>query len=180
MNQHPKQIEAFEMAKSHLGLREIVGPKHNQQIIEFFRDVGHSWVKDDETAWCAAFVGAMLERCGLPSTKKLNARGYLDWGEEVQLADAEPGDVVVFWRGKPTAATGHVAFLVEVRSHDLLVLGGNQSNSVNIQGYPKERLLGVRRYPGPVVEEKQATPAPASGIFALINWLGGLFNARRG
>lgn len=143
-----KQWAAYQLARTFLGLKEIVGSKHEKKILEFFAEVGHSWVKDDETAWCAAFVGAMLERSGLTSTKKLNARSYLDWGSPVEdWNDIREGDVVVFWRGKKDAATGHVAFFVRFdKNGDFIVLGGNQSNMVNEQAYAKERVLSVRRY----------------------------------
>lgn len=141
-----KQTKAYELAKTFIGLKEIVGSRHEKKILKFFEEVGHSWVKDDETAWCAAFVGAMLERSGLKSTKKLNARSYLEWGEEVHLNDIQEGDIVVFWRGKKDGWQGHVAFFVGFNANkDLIVLGGNQSNQVCEQVYAKERFLGARR-----------------------------------
>jgi len=92
---HDLQRQAYIMASEEMGLRELRGPDNNPSVVQFFADVGHGWVKDDETAWCAAFVGAMLERAGLRSTRALNARSYLDWGEEVQLKDAKVGDILV-------------------------------------------------------------------------------------
>lgn len=139
-------LAAYKLAKKYRGLKELPGNKHEKQIIEFFEDVGHSWVKDDETFWCAAFVGAMLERSGVPSTKKLNARSYLEWGQAVKLEDLKEGDIVVFWRGSKSSWEGHVAFFVGFDpAGDLLVLGGNQSNMVNVQKYSKSRFLSGRR-----------------------------------
>ena len=46
---------------------------------------------DDESPWCAAFVGAVLAECGLAGTGSLTARSYLKWGV--------PGDIAVLWRG---------------------------------------------------------------------------------
>ena len=167
MNMHPKQKAAFERAKEHEGLKEIVGPQHNQAILDFFRAVGHGWVKDDETAWCAAFVGAMLQEAGLPHTGKLNARSYLEWGQPVNLKDAKPGDVVVFWRGKPDGWQGHVGFYVGMKGKSIRVLGGNQRNEVNVSNYGIDRFLGLRRMPGPA-PSADLPEAPASGIFAAI------------
>ena len=181
MKMHPKQAAAYELAKTFNGLREIRGPEDEQKIVQMFADVGHAWVKDDETAWCAAFVGAMLERSGLPSTRKLNARSYLDWGEEVDPADAQPGDLLVFWRERPDSWKGHVAFATgRINSKVVEAYGGNQKNRVGADRYPRRRLISVRRMPAPEAPKKPETAAPASAIVAFINWLGSLFNVRRG
>ena len=57
-----------------LGQKEIGGQSDNARIVGYFREAGHAYVKDDETAWCAAFLGAMLERAGRRSTGSLRAR----------------------------------------------------------------------------------------------------------
>ena len=138
---------------------------HNPKILAYFKDAGHPQIKDDETAWCAAFVGAMLKRSGSQGTGSLVARSYLNWGEPVDLADAKPGDIVVFARGNSTWQ-GHVGFFVKRQGAFIEVLGGNQSNQVNIQRYSTANLLGVRR-------EKLSLPqTPAAPEpFNLIQWL---------
>lgn len=70
-------------ARSYLGTKEIKGSADNPKIMEMYRTVGHDWVEHDEVAWCAAFVGHCLEKAGFASTRKLNARSYLTWGEKV-------------------------------------------------------------------------------------------------
>jgi uncharacterized protein (TIGR02594 family) len=137
---------AYKLAQADIGTVEW-SEGHNPKVVKYFSDVGHDWVKDDETAWCAAFVGAMLKRAGLPHTGKLSARSYLQWGEEVALGSAQEGDIVVFWRGSPDGWQGHVGFFVRRAGTHIEVLGGNQNNSVNVQRYPADRLLGVRRDP---------------------------------
>lgn len=72
----PPQLRSFVLE----GLKEIVGGQHERQIVAFFAEAGHPWVKDDETAWCAAFEHAMLGRAGIKGTGSLAARSYLDWG----------------------------------------------------------------------------------------------------
>jgi uncharacterized protein (TIGR02594 family) len=135
----------YEKAKEYVGVSEVVGSKHNPTIVAMFKASGHEWVKDDETPWCAAFVNAVLADCDLRGTGKLNARSFLEWGEPVDLANAEHGDVVVFWRGSPDGWQGHVGFFAGTAGQNVMVLGGNQSNKVNIAAYGKDRLLGVRR-----------------------------------
>jgi uncharacterized protein (TIGR02594 family) len=138
-------MTAYELARAEIGTKEVPGSAHNQAVVDYFAEVGHSWVQDDETAWCAAFVGAMLKRAGMPQTGKLNARSYLDWGQPVDPDQAKPGDVVVFWRGDKNGWQGHVGFFVRRDGGQIIVLGGNQSNRVSEAGYAASRLLGVRR-----------------------------------
>lgn len=134
--------KAFEIALGYYGTKEIKGAVDNPTVVKMFADVGHSWVKDDKTAWCAAFVGSCLEQAGIKSTKKLNARSYLTWGDATDKPTV--GDIVVFWRGKKNGWQGHVGFYINETQTHINVLGGNQSDMVNIQPYSKERLLGYR------------------------------------
>lgn len=143
---HYWSIKSWNKAVEDFGVKEWGGSRHNPVVVEYFREIGHSWIKDDETAWCAAFVGAILKRVGLPHTGKLNARSYLNWGEPVALEDAQKGDVVVFWRGSRSGWQGHVGFFSEQVGNNISVLGGNQGNSVSISPYSKNKLLGIRRY----------------------------------
>ncbi|MBP0484688.1 TIGR02594 family protein [Sagittula salina] len=152
----------LEAAGAHLGLAEWPGAKHNPEVIGFFNAVGHGWVKDDETPWCAAFVGAVLATLGLPHTGKLNARSYLQWGEKVHQSEALPGDVVIFSRGDPNGASGHVAFLVRFDGSDRVVVrGGNQGNKVSDASYTVGRVLGYRRATG---QEPDGVPILRAGM----------------
>lgn len=136
----------YAIAQTYIGTAEAPGPANNPVVMEMYATVGHDWVEDDSlTAWCAAFVGACIERAGLRSTRKLNARSYLDWGVPIDLDDAQEGDVVIFTRGDPSGWQGHVGFFVRTVGASIEVLGGNQADAVNVKRYAKARLLGVRR-----------------------------------
>jgi uncharacterized protein (TIGR02594 family) len=135
----------IDVARSYLGTKELKGFADNPKIMEMYRTVGHDWIEHDEVAWCAAFVGHCLEKAGLASTRKLNARSYLTWGEKVAGPEqAKEGDIVIFTRGSGTAQ-GHVAFFLKATGSQVEVLGGNQSDGVTIARYPRSRLLGIRR-----------------------------------
>lgn len=149
---------AYELARAEVGTVEWA-KGDNPKVVAYFKDSGNPGVKDDETAWCAAFVGAMLRRAGVKSTGKLNARSYLDWGTPVDRKDAQPGDVVIFKRGN-SSWQGHVAFFVKDRGALIDVLGGNQSNAVNVKGYQSAALLGIRRAPKATLG-KMKVPTPA-------------------
>lgn len=136
---------AIQIARSYLGTKELKGSADNPKIMEMYKTIGHTQVEHDEVAWCAAFVGHCLEKAGVVSTRKLNARSYLTWAEKVAGPDqAKEGDVVVFTRGSNTAQ-GHVAFFLRATGSQIEVLGGNQSDAVSVARYAKSRLLGIRR-----------------------------------
>ncbi|MEH8144861.1 TIGR02594 family protein [Aeromonas hydrophila] len=129
----------IEEAHKYLGLREIKGPKHAQAILDMWKAIKRGGIKDDETPWCAAFVGACLERVGIQSTHFESAKSYLGWGEKLDRPVL--GCVVVFTRD----GGGHVGFVVgKSPSGNLLVLGGNQGDEVNIREFPLTRVTGYR------------------------------------
>lgn len=136
------------LAREEIGLKEVTGGKHNPNIVRMFEEIGQPQFKDDETAWCAAFVGAMLERAGIRSSRSAAARSYMNWGRPIDKP--VPGCIVVFWRGKKDGWQGHVGFYVGETAKMIKVLSGNQSNAVNVSNYSKDQLLGYRM---PVVSE---------------------------
>jgi uncharacterized protein (TIGR02594 family) len=128
-------------ARQEIGVREIPGPKHNARILGYWERAKLPF-RDDETPWCAGFVGAMLEDCGIISTRSGMARSYQRWGQPCR---AVPGAVVVFWRGSKTGPSGHVGFLTgRDQSGNLMVLGGNQGDAVNIKPFSSSRVLDYR------------------------------------
>ena len=134
----------YEIAQGFIGTTEAPGAADNPEILEMYATIGQDWIEHDEVAWCAAFVGHCLEKAGLRSTRKLTARSYLEWGIPIEMADAQPGDIVVFRRGS-SAWQGHVGFFVAQRGAWIEVLGGNQGDAVNIRRFAVAKLLGVRR-----------------------------------
>lgn len=138
-------IDTVKFALSFEGLKEIPGPKHEHKIVEMFAFLGHDWVTDDETAWCAAFIGYVLEKCGIASTKALNALSYEDWGIPVDPDDIQPGDIVVRPRGTK-AWQGHVEQVIErVGKKSIKTIGGNVSNSVKVSTSAISKWASIRR-----------------------------------
>ena len=126
-------------ARKFLGLKEIKGSKHAQEILDMWKAIKRGGIRDDETPWCAAFVGACLERVGIQSTRFESAKSYLGWGEKLDRPVL--GCVVVFSRD----GGGHVGFVVgQSPSGNLLVLGGNQDDAVNVREFPLSRKPSYR------------------------------------
>ncbi len=135
----------IEIALSQYGVKEITGASHNPTVVQYFREIGHSWVKNDETAWCSAFANWVVKQAGLKGSGRLDARSWLLVGEKTDTPQL--GDIVVFWREKPTSWKGHVGFYIGHSENQSMIytLGGNQDNMVCIHPYDSSRLLGYQR-----------------------------------
>ena len=138
-------MTVIEKALSYYGQREKDGAGSNPVILEIIKRWAR-WVTDDsKIAWCSIFVNDVCAQLGLPHTRKLNAKSWLEIGIPVELEDANIGDVVVFWRESINSWKGHVGFYIRHDDNVIWVLGGNQENAVNIKPYSRKRLLGVRK-----------------------------------
>ena len=142
-------------ALKHYGLKEIKGAKHNPLILTMFKEIGWGSIKDDETAWCGAFVGYCAKQAGLTFPKNaVRALAWNEWG--VGQRTAMLGDILTFSR----SGGGHVGIYVGEDKDCYQVLGGNQSDMVNITRIEKKRLSEIRRTPW-----KIAQPANVRQIF---------------
>jgi uncharacterized protein (TIGR02594 family) len=128
-------------ARRHIGLRELAGSAHEPKILAWWRAIRRSGIKDDETPWCAAFVGGCLEAVGIVSSRFESARSYEAWGQPLEASAV--GAVVVLRRD----GGGHVGFEVgRDAAGNVLLLGGNQSNRVSIAAFDPQRVV-ARRWP---------------------------------
>lgn len=169
----------LDIAWKEQGVREFEGRLSNPVIAAYFRDAGHPEVVSDETAWCAAFVGAVLRRAGYGNTRSLMARSYRDYGQG--LAGPREGCIAVLRRGRDPSE-GHVGFVVRWDAEFVWMLGGNQSDEVKVSAYRRSDVLAYRwpALPGehvvaapaiqpPATERHGATGSwlPAAGLAAL-------------
>ncbi len=128
-------------ARQEIGVSEIAGKQHSKRVLSYW-ELSKLPFRDDETPWCAGFVGAMLEDCGIKSTRSGMARSYEKWG---QPCGAVPGAIVTFWRGSKSSGSGHVGFVTGKDQHgNVMVLGGNQGDAVNIKPFSTDRVTGYR------------------------------------
>ena len=131
------------VARAEIGVKEYPGAQHNPRVIKYLKSTTNQ-ATSDETAWCSAFVNWCVVQAGVAGTNSAAARSWLKWGRA--LSEPVPGCMVVFQRGS-SPTSGHVAFYLETRGTGILVLGGNQSNSVCVSSYPAGKLLGYRTTP---------------------------------
>lgn len=163
----PGEPKWLSLARSYVGIKEVPGTGSNKKIEDFFKDAGFPGYKDD-TAWCAAFVGAVMKRSGYPALGSLAARdGGKYYG--TKLDKPKIGCIVVMWRGSPSSWQGHIGFVTGINwtNRTLKVLGGNQSDKVSEETYPMSRVIkGGYRWPvAPTIKALKAagsTEAKAS------------------
>jgi uncharacterized protein (TIGR02594 family) len=129
----------LEKAESYIGQKEVSGPKNNQTVVNFWKLIHLNSISNDEVPWCAAFVGAVLEQSGFKSTRSGLAKSYLNWG--TKLDKPVQGCIVVFTR----KGGGHVGFVEGIdKNGNLYVIGGNQSDAVNIKLFKTTNIVGYR------------------------------------
>ncbi len=140
-------------ASKEVGVKESAGKANNARVVEYhkFSTKANKYGADDSVPWCSSFVCFIVENfCGVESTNSMLARSWEKWalGKKIEAGSGMAGDVVVFWRTSLKSGYGHVGlFLKETKDH-VWVLGGNQSDEVNISRYSKERLRGYYRHVG--------------------------------
>ncbi len=133
----------YEEAQRLKGIREIPGPKHNSTILGWAKKLG-GWVAgyydSDEIPWCGLFVahcmGATLPSEPIPG----NPLSALAWKMFGVPCLPTTGALLVFTR----SGGGHVGFYAGERADAFLVLGGNQSNQVNLTWVAKSRHIATR------------------------------------
>lgn len=129
----------IDEAKRNIGVTEIKGMKHSSIILGWL-DKLRAWWHDDETPWCGVFVAHCFQTAGVPLPKNwMRATAWLDWGRP--LSAPLYGCVAVFSR----TGGGHVGFVVgKDKLGNILVLGGNQGDAVNVKAFPLSRVSGFR------------------------------------
>ena len=147
----------MEEAWAQLGEEEIAGPKHNPEIVAYFADSKNAGIQNDEVAWCAAFVGAVLERSGIESTRSPMARSYESFGQPVPVDSPRYGCLAVLKRTNDPRF-GHVGFVTGWTDKTVKLLGGNQNDAVSIAGYDRERVVALR-WPEPAKTPTQVAQA---------------------
>lgn len=136
--------KVFAIALGEYGVKGIPGASHSSQILRYFSNIGFKSVKDDETAWCAAFANWCFWKAGLQGTGSLMARSFLKLGKRTHAPKL--GDLVVLWRGSKDSIYGHVGFFIKEDKDIVYILGGNQSNAVNVTAFPKTQVLEFRTF----------------------------------
>jgi len=134
----------MESAISLIGTDEFSGGANNPKILAWARyvDLQRDY-NADSIPWCGLFVAYNVAQAGMePVDQPLWARNWAKFG--TKLEQGAYGAILVFVRD----GGGHVGFYVSEDSSTYHVLGGNQSDSVNITRVAKDRCIAIRWPPG--------------------------------
>jgi uncharacterized protein (TIGR02594 family) len=134
----------FTEAQRLIGVTEDVTAASNPLLIGWGRDLGCHYT-NDETAWCGLFVGHCIASQLPGEALPINPLGARGWQKFGRVCDPQPGAVMVFWRVARTDGRGHVGFYVAEDAQGYYhILGGNQSDAVNVSRVPKARFVDAR------------------------------------
>lgn len=138
MTQQP-ELPWIAYARQQIGTKETPGAGNTAKIMQWLKNL-KSWIKDDATPWCGTFAAECLRANKLWYPAEFyRAKSFLNMG--VKLDRPAYGSVVIFER----TGGGHVGFVVgKDKTGNLMVLGGNQSDAVNIKPFAVSRVVGYR------------------------------------
>lgn len=146
------------------GTTETAGSKSNPIILAWAKETNtkdDNWYNDDSIPWCGLFCAVVAQRAEweIPA-EPLRALSWANFGNPINKNDAVLGDILVFVR----KGGGHVGLYVGEDVNNFYVLGGNQSDKVNITKIAKNRLHAVRR-----PKYRIAQPESAKKYFYSVN-----------
>jgi uncharacterized protein (TIGR02594 family) len=127
-----------------IGIKECCGPEENHPRIQAYlatvNDLSAVEKSQDETAWCACFINWCVEKAQLNGTDSAWAKSWGNWCKGVAPNNIQAGDLAVFDRSSPGNSGGHVGIYIAENkaNNEVLVLGGNQSNSVRYSWYNRD------------------------------------------
>lgn len=124
------------IAEDEIGEKEVPGLQHNPRILEYHATTTLK-ATTDEVPWCSSFVNWVMKSAKYKTTNSAAARSWATYGFSTPPV---PGCIVVLTRN----GGNHVGFYVRSTAQYVYVLGGNQSNAVNISAYPKSRVIAYR------------------------------------
>ncbi|MCH2045214.1 MAG: TIGR02594 family protein [Saprospiraceae bacterium] len=138
----PKWIS---IAEGEIGVKEIPDKNsekvNNPRVMEYHAASGG--YSSDEPAWCASFTSWCLSKAGVSNPRDPGVIQWKGWGEKIDKPFYGCIGII-----KTGSAWGHIGFIVGVEGGNVLMLGGNQSNSVKISKYSKSSVTQYLKPPG--------------------------------
>jgi uncharacterized protein (TIGR02594 family) len=122
----------LKIALKEIGVFEIHGKDNSSRILEYTQYTAGKY-SNDETPWCGAFMAWVVAQAGMPASIQFPERAlaWKDYG--YQIPEPVSGCIAV----KSRKGGGHVTMVVGMDNKgNLLCVGGNQNDEVNISAYP--------------------------------------------
>ena len=155
------------------GLRETAGEENTDEIIEMADQLGgviDDFYTMDSIPWCGLAVSYWIMKAGFTPPKnfsQVRARDFAEWGKPSNKPSF--GDILVFWRGSKAGRDGHVGLYIAEDDDVYYVLGGNQSDQVNITKLKKSRLLAARQCPWRWFKPKGVRPLQIAEVAGAVS-----------
>lgn len=119
-----------------LGVKETEKP--NPIISGYFKSIGLDL--DQNTSWCGAFMAHCISKAYPqfnPYPELCQSQEWLKVGKETSPLFRKLGDIAIL-TNKLDPKHGHIGFFIEETDKAILLLGGNQGNSVNYTWFNKD------------------------------------------
>jgi uncharacterized protein (TIGR02594 family) len=129
----PAKAELLAQAQKYNGLHES---KNNKALRSMLG------VNPRSTPWCGYFLNMVATKAGRNPPKSFAlAKSWRTFGYAVPIKEAKPGDVVVVRTGKRY----HAGILKKLSGKTAQILGGNQSNRIQVSNFSRKQIVSVRR-----------------------------------
>lgn len=116
------------------------GGKSNPNILAMWKDIGLENIgKNDQVAWCAAFVNWTLKQCNyryVQSARAFDIRDKPSRWNATKVTDPQPGDIIVW-------SYSHVSFVYQVKDGKIIPCGGNQGGGKASDNNPKGGTVSI-------------------------------------
>lgn len=126
----------LDRAAALIGFKET---GNNRGIERFIKSAKCGQLGD---AWCALFVNAMLEECGIKGSRSAAARSFEKSPDFVKLAGPALGCIVTMWRGSPASGLGHVFLYDGENDAGVWGIGGNEDDGIRRTPHARNRIVG--------------------------------------
>ena len=139
MSDKPELIHVA-IARKYIGLSEIGATNKHPTIDAWAKSLSGKWLIGQP--WCGTFCAQVFKEAGLSAKVPKDFFRAKEWENAgTRLTKPAYGCVVTFTRD----GGGHVGFVVgKTKAGMLKVLGGNQSNAVNIADFDPKRVTSYR------------------------------------
>lgn len=132
----------LQAALGWVGTKEQPGSGDNPVILNWAKDEGGEIAAEythDAVPWCALFANQVLHQVGLKGTGTLWALDFAKWGQKLA------GPAVGCFAPMKRSGGGHIPIVVgRDQLGNLMCVGGNQSDAVNIKPFDPDRVIAWR------------------------------------
>jgi uncharacterized protein (TIGR02594 family) len=102
-------------------------------------------VNPSRVPWCGYAVAYSIKKAGgKPPANYASGNGYVRYGKAVKLSQARKGDIVTV-RSSRARSGSHVGIFSHKQKGRVCLIGGNQSNRVQVSCYRAASVRSVRR-----------------------------------